>query len=260
MIKALFLDIDGTLLSFTTHRIPQSALDAIAQAQAKGVKVIIATGRCLPLVTIKEFKPDAYITTNGCCCYDGARKSIYKAPIPLTAKQAIAQQLSQMSEPTSMAFCADDRVYINRVTPRVEHINGMLGLPIFPVEPVEHMLQEDICEIIAYFDQEEEQRIYAPIIPECEFPRWHPDFSDIIVKGHSKQTGIDHILEHFGIDLADTMAVGDGGNDVEMLRHVAIGVAMGNATDTVKAEANDVTDHIDNDGLAKAIHKHILQD
>lgn len=258
MVKALFLDIDGTLLSFTTHQIPQSALDAIREAQAQGVKVVIATGRCMALVDIQGFTPDAYITTNGCCCYDAEKRVIYKAPIPLATKRAIAEQLGTMSEPTPMAFCADQRVYINRITPRVEHINGMLGLPIFPVEPVEQMLQEDICEIIAYFDKEEEQALYAPIIPDCEFPRWHPDFSDIIVRGHSKQTGIDHIIAHFGIALADTMAVGDGGNDVEMLRHAAIGVAMGNASDAVKAEANDVTDHIDNDGLAKAIRKYIL--
>lgn len=259
MIKALFLDIDGTLLSFTTHQIPQSALDAIRETQQRGVKVVIATGRCLPLVNIEGFTPDAYITTNGCCCYDRHKQVIYKAPIPLTSKQAIAAQLGTMDTPTPMAFCADDRVYLNHVTPRVEAINSLLGLPIFPIEPIEHMLKEDICEIIAYFDKAEEREIYAPLIPECEFPRWHPDFSDIIVKGHNKQTGIDQILEHFNIPLIETMAIGDGGNDIEMLRHAAIGIAMGNASDLVKAEADDVTDHVDNDGLAKAIRKYIIR-
>lgn len=45
MIKALFFDIDGTLVSFNTHEIPSSTLAAIAEAKAKGIKIFIATGR-----------------------------------------------------------------------------------------------------------------------------------------------------------------------------------------------------------------------
>ena len=45
MIKALFFDIDGTLVSMKTHTIPTSAVESIAQAKRKGVKVFIATGR-----------------------------------------------------------------------------------------------------------------------------------------------------------------------------------------------------------------------
>ena len=49
------------------------------------------------------------------------------------------------------------------------------------------------------------------------------------------------------------MAFGDGGNDIEMLRHVAIGIAMGNAGDDVKAAADYVTDDIDDNGVANAL-------
>lgn len=64
--------------------------------------------------------------------------------------------------------------------------------------------------------------------------RWHPAFVDVTAKGNTKQNGIDQIIRHFGIKLEETMAFGDGGNDISMLRHAGIGVAMGNANDDVK--------------------------
>ena len=56
-----------------------------------------------------------------------------------------------------------------------------------------------------------------------------------------------------GIDREETMAFGDGENDMEMLRYVGIGVAMGNASDAVKAAADYVTDTVDDDGIEKAL-------
>ena len=66
---------------------------------------------------------------------------------------------------------------------------------------------------------------------------------------------MDEIIRHFGIRLEDTLAFGDGGNDIPMLRHAGIGIAMGNARDEVKAAARYVTDTVDEDGIAKGIMK-----
>ena len=68
MVKYLFFDIDGTLVSFNTHKIPQSTVDALTQAKANGVKVYISTGR--PMLFINnlgqiEHLIDGYITTTG---------------------------------------------------------------------------------------------------------------------------------------------------------------------------------------------------
>ena len=71
MIKALFFDIDGTLVSFNTHQIPQSAIQAITRAKEKGIKIYISTGRPLSLINnIDSIKHliDGYITTNGAYC------------------------------------------------------------------------------------------------------------------------------------------------------------------------------------------------
>lgn len=103
------------------------------------------------------------------------------------------------------------------------------------------------------FITEEEEKEIRPSIPTCEIGRWYPSFADVTAKGDTKQKGIDEIIRYFNIKLEDTMSFGDGGNDISMLRHAAIGVAMGQAKDDVKAAADYVTAPIDEDGISKAM-------
>ena len=90
-------------------------------------------------------------------------------------------------------------------------------------------------------------------MPHCTSARWHPLFTDISPLGGTKQNGIDQFLQHYNIDLSETMAFGDGGNDIQMLEHVAIAIAMGNANDEVKNIADYVTDDVEHDGIMKAL-------
>ena len=92
----------------------------------------------------------------------------------------------------------------------------------------------------------------------CVAQRWHPTFADVIGKGCDKSTGIDETIRHLGISLEETMAFGDGGNDVGMLAHVGLGVAMGNASDAVKQYADYVTADVDEDGVARALERFVL--
>ena len=64
---------------------------------------------------------------------------------------------------------------------------------------------------------------------------------------------MDEIINRFGLKLEETMSFGDGGNDVPMLRHAGIGVAMGNAADDVKQHADYVTSSVDEDGIMNAL-------
>ena len=91
------------------------------------------------------------------------------------------------------------------------------------------------------------------VMPHCEATRWNPLFTDVIPTGSSKQVGMDKILEYFNIPLEATMAFGDGGNDISMLQHAGISIAMGNASEQVKQAAQYVTAPIDEDGIAKAL-------
>ena len=103
------------------------------------------------------------------------------------------------------------------------------------------------------FITEEEEKEVLPSIPTSQKGRCYPAFADVTDKGDTKQKGLDEIIRHFGIKLEETMSFGDGGNDISMLRHAAIGVAMGQAKEDVKAAADYVKAPIDEDGISKAM-------
>ena len=84
------------------------------------------------------------------------------------------------------------------------------------------------------------------------------DLVEISRKGVSKETGIKILCDHLGINLSEVMAIGDNMNDIELIQAAGLGVAMGNAQPEVKAVADETTDTNENDGVAKAIQKHVL--
>ena len=127
-----------------------------------------------------------------------------------------------------------------------------LHVGVIPTVSFAEATDKEIIQMTPFITEEEEREI-RPSIPTCEIGRWYPAFADITAKGDTKQKGIDEIIRYFDIRLEDTMAFGDGGNDISMLRHAAIGVAMGQAEKDVKAAADYVTAPIDEDGISKAM-------
>ena len=89
--------------------------------------------------------------------------------------------------------------------------------------------------------------------PDCRVQRWSDLFADVIPAGVGKDVGISRVVNYLGIRLDDTMAFGDGGNDISMLHHVGTGVAMGDAPQMVKEAADYVTASADEDGIALAL-------
>ena len=82
-IKAIFFDIDGTLVSFETHRVPESAIEAIHRVRRSGIKVFIATGRPLPFINnLGELEYDGIVSVNGGCCTTAEGKIISKRLVP----------------------------------------------------------------------------------------------------------------------------------------------------------------------------------
>ena len=127
-----------------------------------------------------------------------------------------------------------------------------VDIPIPTMEPEDICPDKEVYQLTPFVSQVEENEI-RPALKGCEINRWHPAFTDVTATGNNKQKGIDEVISHFNICLEDTMAIGDGGNDIPMLRHAGIGIAMGNADDAVKASARYVTSAVDEDGIAKAL-------
>ena len=76
---------------------------------------------------------------------------------------------------------------------------------------------------------------------------------EIVLSDITKATGIDTVLDFYGGSISEAVAVGDGANDIEMVSHAGIGIAMGNATPSLKAVASYITDDVSSDGLFKAV-------
>jgi Cof subfamily protein (haloacid dehalogenase superfamily) len=251
-IKAIFFDIDGTLVSVKTHKVPSSAVEAITKAKEKGIKVFIATGRAyaqIPDMCGLQF--DGRITLNGVYCVTGSGEVVVKQPIPKEDLEAVIR--AQEKEPFPCSFMTKEKIVVNYAAPRVREMAKMVNLPVPEEKDLREVAKEDIFQVNIYVDEEQERQLMREVFVHCEAVRWNTLFADINIRGFSKQTGIDKFLEYYRLRLDETMAFGDGGNDVSMLKHVAVGVAMGNAMDEVKAIADYITSSVDDDGIYHAM-------
>lgn len=251
MIKALFFDIDGTLVSFNTHKIPASTIEAINLAKEKGIKVFIATGR--PMVVINNLGSlefDGYITMNGAYCLAGKSEIIFKNSIPAEDVQTLVNNIKKKT--LTSTFVTEKKMYIVNPNWMSEEFSTLLNVHSLPQIDLEDIPGKEIFQVSPFITPAQENRM-MPYLPGCQSGRWHPSFTDIVAKGGGKDHGIDAIINHFGISLEETMAFGDGGNDISMLKHAAIGVAMGNSTENVKQAADYITESVDKDGIIKAL-------
>ena len=122
----------------------------------------------------------------------------------------------------------------------------------------ERALNEKVYQLNVFVSEEEEGD-FMQLMPNSKTARWTSHFTDIIPKDGGKNKGIDAIINHFGIKLEEIMAFGDGGNDIDMLKHAGIGVAMENARDDVKEIADFITTSVDDDGITNALkHYNVL--
>lgn len=83
---------------------------------------------------------------------------------------------------------------------------------------------------------------------------------EMALRGITKAVGIDVVLDRVGIPLSDSIALGDSYNDIEMLEHAGVGIAMANAPDSVKGVADELAETPEEDGLARAFRRHGLLD
>lgn len=251
--KAVFFDIDGTLVSFRTHKVPESACKAIGKLNESGIRTFISSGRHLWAINnLGDLKFDGYITINGGIT-KVADHVISKTPISRADIVRLNDYIEHVHR-FPCIFALEDRLVLNYYNEQVYELFDLLNFPDVPTADLRTLEQTDVYQAIAFFDEVEEPRIMS-VLTDCASARWHPMFSDVVPRGQSKVKGMEAVCNYYGIDKAETIAFGDGGNDIEMLRWAGCGIAMGNAEDKVKAAADLVTDSVDDDGVWNALQK-----
>jgi len=251
---ALFFDIDGTLVSFQTHEIPASTIEALTQAKANGHKVFIATGRPPVILTnlgAIEHLIDGYVTTNGALCFVG-NETIACNNIPDEEARWVAKDAQKKGY--GLIVVGEQDLAVLDPLGNVDRIfrQQLAVKNLEKAKPLEEVLTQRILQLTPFVDAKYE-KIVMEHIPNCISGRWHPEFTDITVKGADKGRGLLAMARHEGLAQQHTMAFGDGGNDSSMIRTAGIGIAMGNAIDQLKAEADYITDTVDEEGVAKAL-------
>lgn len=257
MIKAIFFDIDGTLVSFKTHEISKTTLEALYALREKGVKLFIASGRHLLIMdNLSGFPFDGYVCMNGSLVFDRG-KVIYSHPLD-QADAAAVIDLAETGQIPCVLF-TEKNVAMNCRTERTEQLFRMIRLPEPEYASLRPYKSGPVSQFTIFLDQEREDALLAPALKHSVTTRWHPEFTDIVPENISKAEGISRVIAGYGIGREEVMAFGDGGNDVEMIEYAGIGVAMGNALPDVRKHADYVTSTVDEDGIVAALrHFRIL--
>ena len=250
MTKIIFFDVDGTLYN-SEKKIPSSAKEAIFKARERGYEIAIATGRAPFMIkeVLDELKIDTYVTFNGqYVVYKG--NVIYTDSMPKDYLKKIIDFGQRRNHPVVFL---DEKQMIASVKGHdfIKQSINTLKFPYPTVDPLYYEANEVYQTLI--FMEEAEESIYHETFTEAQFVRWHSFSSDILPKNGSKARGILKLLEKMNISIDQSIAFGDGLNDIEMLKTVGLGISMGNGHERTKNVADFITDHVDHDGIAKAM-------
>ena len=250
MAKAIFFDVDGTVVSHTQKAVSESTRMALDKLSQKGILRVLATGRHmdeLAQLPIRDISFDGYVTLTGQLTLDAGGEVIFGSPITGEDKETLIRLFTENTIPLSLV--EKNRMYINFVDSLVEAAQHAISSP---VPEVGEYTGAEIYQAVAYLDEEGE-RVLSKLLPGCKATRWDQYGIDIYSASGGKTIGIREFLKAKGIAREETMAFGDGENDMDMLQYVGVGVAMGNAPENVKKIADYVTDSVDEDGIWKAL-------
>jgi len=256
-MRAIFIDMDGTLLK-ASNNISHRNMEAIYRLKNQGVMVFLATGRHYE-VTAPYHKEiglrTPMICLNGAAIHDGETGSVIQMKTVRLNEERFHQLTSE--SPCNVMIHTANGLYCKETN---EEIDYWTKVGQIPPRYIGDLRQANYQDVLKYSVRTgvPSNELSALFKKEAEVIDWNDGF-EILAPNVSKWSAIKSLLTNFRISPNEVVAIGDGPNDIEMLRHVGTGVAMGNASKEVKAAADFVTGHHENDGLAEFIERYLLK-
>ena len=265
MYRLLAIDLDGTLLNPRPRKtITPRTRRALQQAVDAGMRIVIATGQ--NLAVLQHICADLpiegpQIIENGAQIADITTGQIYHEHL-LPAKYVLPVLVALQQTGFHRAYHTRNRVYADIDTPRVRQWYRPPVPPVIEVEDVTSLYPEPCIKVVGV-GEESKLRAHRPELMRTFAEQLYVtqsafDLLEFLHPAVSKRQGLITIARDLGIERAEIVAIGDGHNDIGMIQFAGLGVAMGNAHDEVKNEADYVTLSNAEDGVAVVIENLIL--
>jgi Cof subfamily protein (haloacid dehalogenase superfamily) len=267
-IRLIALDVDGTLLN-SNHEISEGNRRAIHAAVEAGLRIVLASARSpgalRPLLA--DLGISGYVVAYGgglVCQLDNASTNATDVIANHCLSLVSAHEIVRfaLGEGISLGwFVGEDwhipawDVVLRRETEIIQmQPQVTLDLMTLPLPP--HKIQ---CMVASDSEIKKLENLLSILPDDCIGQFSHPTYLEIIAKGVDKAVGLKQLGHRLGISLHEMAAIGDGENDLGMLKAVGLGIAMANAPSHVSRDAKRVTTSNDQDGVAVAIGR-ILAD
>lgn len=262
MALNFFCDIDGTLLPFGKG-LPESARLSIEAAQKEGHRFFLSTGRSPREVDerLSVISFDGGVYSNGVIA-----KYKDKTILDVTMTEDDKNFLLDWGKRNGFLIMiqSDDGTYMSPeckdffLSSMKKYLGRIIDVPNIIAGEKDDRNYGKVRKMLFLSPAHNLEKVRRELFPRFQIvdntvgiPQ--SDMAEICLPFFNKGTGVEALMKALGEDMSLSVAVGDGANDIEMLSAAGLGIAMGNADETVKSYAGWVTDTVDNDGFSRAV-------
>lgn len=256
--KALFFDVDGTLLSEITHTIPESALRALEASRRAGNLVFVNSGRTYAFLHDIEAMVECDGLLCGCgTCVVEKGKVIFQHRIAVSRGMEIRRAMRQYGfdgilESTEQLVVQKERSWMEAMNALRDGVAGQ-GVLREDCWEDENLEFDKFC--VFADENSDREGFFRFLAPDIDVIDRGNNFYECVPAGFTKATAIAWVLDHYEIAKEDAWVFGDSSNDLAMFEYAENAVLMGCHDKVLEPYATFVTKNVEDDGVAWAMER-----